>query len=505
MKHMKKLLALVLALALVLPGLLMPASAASSRTSFSDVKSSDWFYPYVTQLAQAGGINGYPDGTFRPKNNITRAEVANIAVKLFKPEPVVEAECPEDFYNSYKARVERRYGNYWAKDAIFYAALCIDDFNYVNGFDWTQPATRADIALILTEVYTMVMYYTGVLTYDDFAVPEEEQAALLVGDYDQIKGLDAEMDILWLYTNGVVSGTNTHRDYNPHGTATRAECSKIVVNLMDPSKRDIVDWNKYQPGGNPGNTDNDGVRYEKDFTGKDRARYPGDVAFDYCRALENEIGIQIFYIPDEWTEKADGLISPDEAINVILGNGLDHFFPAVLAELQKMKAAYDKYPDGFLKEMAKKKGSRTAEIILCPYTFEGMQYHGRYVYDYSSDAKKVDQVYYTGVGDTHYYSHEMGHMVYSAAAILNGWNATEAAWDKMMTDDWYSYISSYAISSKQEDQAEVWAYMWEEPQTVIQACSNAGLKAKVQYFTQILDKNYSTFNASQVPWASVLK
>ena len=117
----------------------------------------------------------------------------------------------------------------------------------------------------------------------------------------------------------------------------------------------------------------------------------------------------------------------------------------------------------------------------------------------------MDQLYYTGSGDTHYYSHEMGHMVYSAVAIRNGWNTTEAAWDKLLTDDWYSYISSYAIASKQEDQAETWAYLWEQPQTVIQACSNAGLKAKVRYLTQILDKNYSTFHANQVPWASVLK
>ena len=500
MKHMKKLLAIVLALALVLPGLFTPASAA--QASFPDVKPGDWFYPYVTQLAQAGGVHGLPDGTFKPTATISRAEVATIAVNLFQPEPFIEAYCPADLYTAYKASVEKSLGNHWARDAVFYAALCIDNSNYVDRYDWTKPATRADIALILTDVYLMVMSFRGELTDDDWMIPAEEQAALLIGDYNQIKGLDAEMEILWLYANGVVTGVNDRGDFNPKGTATRAECSKIVVNLMDPSQRDTVDWNKYQPGEDP---DSNGVRYEKDFTGKDRARYPGDVAFDYCRALEEQIGIQIFYIPDEWTEKADGLISPDEAIDVIIGNGLDDFFPAVLTELKKMKAAYDRYPDGFLKEMARKKGSRAAEIILCPYTFEGMQSYGRYVFDESSDARKVDQIYYTGVGNTHYYSHEMGHMVISAVNTLNGVSATNTAWEKMMTDDWYSYISSYAISSRPEDQAETWAYLWEQPQTVIQACSNAGLKAKVQYLTQILDKHYSTFHADQVPWASVLK
>lgn len=499
MKHTKKLFALILALALVLPALLMPASAA--QASFSDVKSSDWFYPYVTRLAQAGGINGYPDGTFKPKNNITRAEVANIANNLFQPGPYLETYVPEDFYNSYASFIDRSYANYWARDAIFYAALSIDSPDFINGFDWKQPATRADIALILGRVYSLVMYFSGVLSYDDLGAPEE--AVWLVGDYEKIKGTEAEWEIVWQYANGIVSGVNDRGDFNPDGYATRAECSKIVVNLMDPSQRDVVDWSKAKPGGNDSYTDSDGIRYEKDFTGTYRARYPGDVAFDYCRALEKEIGIQIFYIPYEWTEgNGEALIHSDEAFDVIVGNGLDNFFPAVLAELKKMKDAYDKYPDGFLKEMVQKKGSRKAEIILCPYTFEGMLHYGRYVYN---AADGVDQVYYTGVGDTEYYSHEMGHMVVSAASILNGYNATVSAWEKMMTADGGSYVSYYAITSRPEDQAETWAYLWEQPQTVIQACSNAGLKAKVQYLTQILDKNYSTFHANQVPWASVLK
>ena len=493
MKHMKKTLAIILALALVLPALLMPASAASTRLSFPDVKTSDWFYPYVTQLAQAGGVHGLPDGTFQPKAIITRAEVATIAVNLFQPQPIIEAECPANFYDAYKARVEQSLGNHWAKDAVFYAALCIDDFSYVDGYDWTKTATRVDIAVILINVYATVMFSKGLLTEEEWAIPTEDRAALLIGDYDKIKDLDAAEDIIWLYAKGIIKGVNNNRDFNPDGTASRAEVCKIAVNLMDPSQRDKVDWDEIMYG----------PRYEKDFTGKERARYPQDVAFDYCRALEEQIGIQIFYIPYEWTDKADGLFSSDEAYQVIISNGLDNFYKDVLTELQKMKAAYDKYPAGFLKEMAQKKGNRTAEIILCPYGVQGC--HGQYVYDYSSDAKKVDQIYYAGKGDTHYYSHEMGHMVYSAAAILYGWYATESAWEKLRTADGGSYISAYAITTKQEDQAETWAFMWEEPQTVIQACSNAGLRAKVQLFTQILDKNYSTFHSSQVPWASVLK
>ena len=48
------------------------------EVSFPDVFESDWFYPYVMSAAQYGWIGGYGDGTFRPYNTITRAEVTTI-------------------------------------------------------------------------------------------------------------------------------------------------------------------------------------------------------------------------------------------------------------------------------------------------------------------------------------------------------------------------------------------------------------------------------------------
>ena len=45
---------------------------------FSDVPPGSTFYPQVECLACAGIITGYVDGTFRPYNNVTRAQTAKI-------------------------------------------------------------------------------------------------------------------------------------------------------------------------------------------------------------------------------------------------------------------------------------------------------------------------------------------------------------------------------------------------------------------------------------------
>jgi hypothetical protein len=54
----------------------------SSASSFADVESSRWSVEAIASLSRAGVIRGYEDGSFRPQNNITRAEFATIAARF---------------------------------------------------------------------------------------------------------------------------------------------------------------------------------------------------------------------------------------------------------------------------------------------------------------------------------------------------------------------------------------------------------------------------------------
>ncbi len=55
----------------------------SQNNSFSDVSATDWFNNAVSTLENAGVIGGYSDGTFRPNEYITRAELVKIAVSFY--------------------------------------------------------------------------------------------------------------------------------------------------------------------------------------------------------------------------------------------------------------------------------------------------------------------------------------------------------------------------------------------------------------------------------------
>ena len=56
--------------------------ATGGENVFSDVAEDAWYHDYVVGSIQYGWITGYPDGTFRPENTITRAEVTTIVNRM---------------------------------------------------------------------------------------------------------------------------------------------------------------------------------------------------------------------------------------------------------------------------------------------------------------------------------------------------------------------------------------------------------------------------------------
>lgn len=126
----------------------VPASPSPSPTAtpeatepagFSDVPTDFWAYPFITALAARNIISGFPDGTFRPEDPVTRAEYAAMLQKAFdKP-----AELPAVSYKDVDA-------DFWAVDAIQEVSRNGFLAGYPNNvFQPTQqiPRTQALVAL----------------------------------------------------------------------------------------------------------------------------------------------------------------------------------------------------------------------------------------------------------------------------------------------------------------------------------------------------------------------
>ena len=66
------------------------ADADLSAQSFSDVGPDHWAYPYIEYAQQSGIIDGYDDGTFRPEAEVTIEEALKMVVSLLGYAPMAE-------------------------------------------------------------------------------------------------------------------------------------------------------------------------------------------------------------------------------------------------------------------------------------------------------------------------------------------------------------------------------------------------------------------------------
>ena len=107
--------------------------SASASCPYTDVRSSAWYYTYVAQATTYGWIGGYPDGSFRPNNSITRAEVAVIVNNMLgrdADERYIDRNADElvSFVDLSK--------NHWAYYTIMEATNTHDYTTSSNGESW---------------------------------------------------------------------------------------------------------------------------------------------------------------------------------------------------------------------------------------------------------------------------------------------------------------------------------------------------------------------------------
>ena len=99
---MKNVLKLLLS-ALITLNIVIPVFA------YPDVDSTHWAAKQIEELTEKGVIIGYPDGTFQPDENVSRAEFASMAIKALGQEHTTVAQ-PVTFTDIDTS--------FWAYDAI---------------------------------------------------------------------------------------------------------------------------------------------------------------------------------------------------------------------------------------------------------------------------------------------------------------------------------------------------------------------------------------------------
>ena len=99
----------------------------SGTVTFSDVPASHWAAKSVTYAATRGWVTGYADGTFKPGNNITRAEVAAVTCRL------LERSADEAYIRAHLKEMPRVFADMNEQHWAYWYAM-----EAANGHDYTR-------------------------------------------------------------------------------------------------------------------------------------------------------------------------------------------------------------------------------------------------------------------------------------------------------------------------------------------------------------------------------
>lgn len=176
----------------------------AQEITFSDVEQDAWYAPYVHKLAKAGVVTGFEDGTFRPAETVTRAQVAKMLYALSGSVPV-----------NYLMTFSDVDQNAWYAEAVRWAASQKIVTGFEDGtFRPDAPVTRQDLAVMLVRYQQTA----GVELAADAAAPA-------FADNDKIAPYAAEA-VYVLQKAGVVNGTDGK--FNPTANAGRGELCKMM-------------------------------------------------------------------------------------------------------------------------------------------------------------------------------------------------------------------------------------------------------------------------------------
>ncbi len=210
---MKKLLAVVLALSMVLVFFAVrpaPASAAG----FPDVPANYWAKKQIDYLVTKGVIKGFPDGTFKPEAKVTREQFAKMIVaakglSLYKP-------SSPTFTDVSKSR--------WSYGYVEAAAKAGYIKGYPGGkFGPADPITREQLAVLEIRVLGREKEALNIKEPICFANDEKHIDPWAIGAMTLAVRPRVQI-LLW----------DSVRNIRPKDPATRAECTHSIYRILVP-------------------------------------------------------------------------------------------------------------------------------------------------------------------------------------------------------------------------------------------------------------------------------
>ena len=133
------------------------ATPSSKSSYFNDVVDTHWAKGYINVAFDNGYVSGYGNGIFKPNNNVTYQEVATILVNIleYPREKDFKNIKVKEIYKEFNVNEnirDRFYNLSWPYNYIE-AATNLNIWKGIEETDFSKPATRKDVALMVFNAY----------------------------------------------------------------------------------------------------------------------------------------------------------------------------------------------------------------------------------------------------------------------------------------------------------------------------------------------------------------
>lgn len=142
--------------------------SAAGKQQFPDVKSTDWFAPYVNWAAEKKIADGYDDGSFGPDRSITRNETATLASRFAKISDSVDLKKVKDK----EAFKDDGALPGWAKEHVYFC----QESGIVDGYD--DGTFQGGKQIIRSEAAKLLCVLFGIQPLAKDALPVNPVAAV---------------------------------------------------------------------------------------------------------------------------------------------------------------------------------------------------------------------------------------------------------------------------------------------------------------------------------------
>lgn len=188
---------------------IMMQAPANAQAAFPDVSSNYWASSFIQELVNRGVIAGFPDGSFRPEEPVTRAQYASMIRKAFQKESVRSqvrfVDVPSD---------------YWAATAI--------QESYTTGFMAGYPGNEFRPNENIPRAQVLVSLANGL----NYATTTSVDSVLLAYNDGSSIPSYARTSIAAATEQRIVVNYPTVKQLNPTRVATRAEVAAFIYQAL---------------------------------------------------------------------------------------------------------------------------------------------------------------------------------------------------------------------------------------------------------------------------------